>query len=232
MLPVPHDVPVTLFTFPTAAHPVSPGISSTTPSPTTTRSTSPTTDMSTIASSPSTTRFSPTLASKPKLEPVDDMHLLGFDVDLSQRTITYIPPNAPWKIPLLLVLNGYDCPDSTPEHTSSATTPTTWPRQLNERLFTLPNFTPKKGMIWPPVREPSVEKDRSHALPPAPYHLQLSPLTLLPPLITPSPCLTGVSLPPLPPIHFHSILCAGFTACCVCVHIPRNLHGIINHRWV
>ena len=33
-----------------------------------------------------------------ELEPVDDMHLLGFDVDLHQRTITYIPPDAPWKI--------------------------------------------------------------------------------------------------------------------------------------
>ena len=33
-----------------------------------------------------------------ELEPVDDMHLLGFDVDLRQRTITYIPPDASWKI--------------------------------------------------------------------------------------------------------------------------------------
>ena len=33
-----------------------------------------------------------------ELEPVEDMHLLGFDVDLRQRTITYIPPDAPWKI--------------------------------------------------------------------------------------------------------------------------------------
>ena len=33
-----------------------------------------------------------------KLEPVEDMHLLGFDVDLTQRAITYRPPNAPWKI--------------------------------------------------------------------------------------------------------------------------------------
>ena len=33
-----------------------------------------------------------------ELEPVGDMHLLGFDVDLHQRTISYIPPDAPWKI--------------------------------------------------------------------------------------------------------------------------------------
>ena len=33
-----------------------------------------------------------------QLEPVEDMHLLGFDVDLHQRTISYIPPDAPWKI--------------------------------------------------------------------------------------------------------------------------------------
>ena len=33
-----------------------------------------------------------------ELEPVEDMHLLGFDVDLRQRTITYIPPDASWKI--------------------------------------------------------------------------------------------------------------------------------------
>ena len=32
------------------------------------------------------------------IEPVEDMHLLGFDVNLPQRTITYIPPDAPWKI--------------------------------------------------------------------------------------------------------------------------------------
>ena len=33
-----------------------------------------------------------------ELEPVEDMHLLGFDVDLRQRTISYIPPDASWKI--------------------------------------------------------------------------------------------------------------------------------------
>ena len=33
-----------------------------------------------------------------ELEPVEDMRLLGFDVDLHQRTISYIPPDAPWKI--------------------------------------------------------------------------------------------------------------------------------------
>ena len=33
-----------------------------------------------------------------ELEPVDNMHLLGFDVDLHQRTITYMPQNASWKI--------------------------------------------------------------------------------------------------------------------------------------
>ena len=33
-----------------------------------------------------------------ELEPVEDMHLPGFDVDLHQRTISYIPPDAPWKI--------------------------------------------------------------------------------------------------------------------------------------
>ena len=33
-----------------------------------------------------------------KLEPVDDFHLLGFNIDLQQRTITYIQPLQPWKI--------------------------------------------------------------------------------------------------------------------------------------
>ena len=33
-----------------------------------------------------------------ELEPVEDMHLLGFDVDLHQRTIAYMPPDASWKI--------------------------------------------------------------------------------------------------------------------------------------
>ena len=29
---------------------------------------------------------------------MEDMHLLGFDADLRQRTISYIPPDASWKI--------------------------------------------------------------------------------------------------------------------------------------
>ena len=33
-----------------------------------------------------------------ELEPVDDFHLLGFNIDLQQRTITYIQPTQPWKI--------------------------------------------------------------------------------------------------------------------------------------
>ena len=33
-----------------------------------------------------------------ELEPVDDFHLLGFNIDLQQRTITYIQPLQPWKI--------------------------------------------------------------------------------------------------------------------------------------
>ena len=33
-----------------------------------------------------------------ELAPVEDMHLLGFDVDLHQGTISYIPPDAPWKM--------------------------------------------------------------------------------------------------------------------------------------
>ena len=33
-----------------------------------------------------------------ELEPVDDFHLLGFNIDLQQRTITYIQPSQPWKI--------------------------------------------------------------------------------------------------------------------------------------
>ena len=33
-----------------------------------------------------------------ELETVDDFHLLGFNIDLPQRTITYIQPNQPWKI--------------------------------------------------------------------------------------------------------------------------------------
>lgn len=33
-----------------------------------------------------------------ELEPVEDMHLLSFDVDPHQRNITYIPPTANWKI--------------------------------------------------------------------------------------------------------------------------------------
>ena len=55
-----------------------------------------------------------------ELEPVDDMHLLGFDVDLNQRTITYIPPNASWKIRdymLPQVPNDFDCQDSNHEPT-------------------------------------------------------------------------------------------------------------------
>ena len=54
-------------------------------------------------------------------------------------------------------LIDYDYPDSTPECTLSATTPTRL-RQLNEHLFTLPNSTPKKGMTQQPVCELSVEK--------------------------------------------------------------------------
>ena len=77
-------------------------------SQTTLRSTSSTTAMWATASSPSTgpcfPRWpfrpwsTPTNSATQELEPVDDMHLLGFDVDLLQRTITYIPPTAPWKI--------------------------------------------------------------------------------------------------------------------------------------
>ena len=33
-----------------------------------------------------------------ELEPVDDFHLLGFNIDLQQRTITYMQPSQPWKI--------------------------------------------------------------------------------------------------------------------------------------
>ena len=33
-----------------------------------------------------------------ELETVDDFHLLGFNIDLQQRTITYIQPTQPWKI--------------------------------------------------------------------------------------------------------------------------------------
>ena len=33
-----------------------------------------------------------------ELEPVDDFHLLGFNIDLQQRTITDIQPSQPWKI--------------------------------------------------------------------------------------------------------------------------------------
>ena len=33
-----------------------------------------------------------------ELEPVDDFHLLGFNIDLPQRTIAYIQPTQPWKI--------------------------------------------------------------------------------------------------------------------------------------
>ena len=33
-----------------------------------------------------------------ELEPVDDFHLLGFNIDLQQRTVTYIQPSQPWKI--------------------------------------------------------------------------------------------------------------------------------------
>ena len=33
-----------------------------------------------------------------ELEPADDFHLLGFNIDLPQRTITYIQPTQPWKI--------------------------------------------------------------------------------------------------------------------------------------
>ena len=33
-----------------------------------------------------------------ELEPVDDFHLLGFNIDLPQRIITYIQPTQPWKI--------------------------------------------------------------------------------------------------------------------------------------
>ena len=33
-----------------------------------------------------------------ELEPVEDFHLLGFNIDLPQRTITYMQPSQPWKI--------------------------------------------------------------------------------------------------------------------------------------
>ena len=33
-----------------------------------------------------------------ELETVEDFHLLGFNIDLQQRTITYIQPTQPWKI--------------------------------------------------------------------------------------------------------------------------------------
>ena len=33
-----------------------------------------------------------------ELETVDDFHLLGFNIDLQQRTITYMQPTQPWKI--------------------------------------------------------------------------------------------------------------------------------------
>ena len=33
-----------------------------------------------------------------ELETVDDFHLLGFNIDLPQRTITHIQPTQPWKI--------------------------------------------------------------------------------------------------------------------------------------
>ena len=32
-----------------------------------------------------------------ELEPVDDFHLLGFNIDLASRTITYAQPSQPWK---------------------------------------------------------------------------------------------------------------------------------------
>ena len=36
-----------------------------------------------------------------ELEPVDDYHLLGFNIDLTSRTITYIEPSQRWKIRVL-----------------------------------------------------------------------------------------------------------------------------------
>ena len=33
-----------------------------------------------------------------ELETVEDFHFLGFNIDLQQRTITYIQPTQPWKI--------------------------------------------------------------------------------------------------------------------------------------
>ena len=70
-----------------------------------------------------------------ELEPVEDMRLLGFDVGLHQRTISYIPPDAPWKIrdhalagsTRLRLYQAY-----IPEPISSASTPTR-PRPLSER---------------------------------------------------------------------------------------------------
>ena len=50
--------------------------------------------LSAIQANPTLTVLSPLTAS----EPVEDFHLLGFNIDLPQRTITYMQPSQPWKI--------------------------------------------------------------------------------------------------------------------------------------
>ena len=75
-----------------------PGIRSTTTSFNTQTSTLLTIVMLTTASL-STTNISFNFFGDPvELEPVEDFHLLGFNIDLPQRTITYMQPSQPWKI--------------------------------------------------------------------------------------------------------------------------------------
>ena len=97
-----------------------------------------------------------------ELEPVEDMHLLGFDVDLRQRTISYIPPDASWKI------RDYASAGSTRLRLSGLQSRAhlirkyTYPSSAVERaLAQLADLYVKKDTIFAAVVKPWAEKFRS-----------------------------------------------------------------------
>ena len=81
-----------------------------------------------------------------ELEPVEDMHLLGFDVDLTQRTIAYIPPNATWKIRDHASAGSQRLSLSGPTSRAHLTHHYTYPPSANERaLDQLAHLYAQKG---------------------------------------------------------------------------------------